>query len=203
MIHAPIQVCFTWYLPSCKPCSSTSWNIICLSNWVNALFQIKNFVPISSFLQSKYVFFRPVGMWQKLPLHFLAVLILLPEMCFLIQKYYLYLFLSERQWEAERGRKRVSVVLVTMILTTNTDKAGGILNQIRERDLNGGALALLCVGVVSTCGLILILICCILLRVCVYVCVPNTHLQSGALFWISVLYIQPATQYFRLQYHSK
>ena len=76
----------------------------------------------------------------------------------------------------------MSVVLVTTIFPKNTDKAGGILNQIRERDLNGRALALLCVGVVSTCGLILILICCILLSVCVYVCVPSTHLQSGALF---------------------
>ena len=45
----------------------------------------------------------------------------------------------------------MSVVLVTMILPTNTDKAGGISNQIRERDLNGGVLALLCVGIVSIC----------------------------------------------------
>lgn len=42
---------------------------------------------------------------------------------------FLILFLGEGQWEAQRGRKRVSEVAVIMTLPTNMDKAGGLSNN--------------------------------------------------------------------------
>lgn len=202
MIHATIQVCFTGYLPSCKPCSSTSWNIICLSNWVNDCpFSNQEFCPDFLILTKQIRVFQTSGHVAEITTPFLGSLNFSSRNVFLDIKILFVICSSVRGSGKQKEEERESAVLETMILPTNTDKTGGISNQIREWDLNGGVLALLCVGIVSICWLTLILVCCIPLCFCV--CVPNIHLHSGALFWISVLYIQLATQYFCLQYHSK
>ena len=118
------------------------------------------------------------------------------------------LFLGERQWEAERGRKRVSAVLVTMILRTNTDKAGGISNQIREWDLNEGVLALLCVGIVSICWLTRILVCCIPLCVSVCVCSKYTPPLRSSVLNFSLIHtasntVFPLTVSFKINKQKK
>ena len=75
MIHATIQVCFTGYLPSCKPCSSTSWNIIYLSNWVNDCpFSNQEFCPNFLILTKQIHVFQTNGHVAEITTPFLGSL---------------------------------------------------------------------------------------------------------------------------------
>lgn len=204
MIHTTTQVCFTRYLPSCKPCSSTSWNITCLSSWVNDCpFSNQKFCPNFLVLTKQIRVFQTSGHVAEITTPFLGSLNFSSRNVFLDTKILFVICSSVRgsgkQKEEERewvqcwwpwfyGQTRIKLEESQIKSGNGTWMEGFLHYYVWELLVFVDWLEFL--FAVSLC----VLVC---------VCVPNICLHSGALFWISVLYIQLATQYFHLQYHSK